>query len=408
MGRDMSAQDNTTKKPTKIRTPAEARACLQDAQLIKPDDDTSAPDMLAGALVQISLFPGLSQAARDAMHSVALLLVQAKLAVNVEAVAEGLLERMMGKLAEAVKEVTMAAVTEVKSTSSTLTESSMQIAATAILYRDTLKSMATSSTASAATLDARVRAWEGVKAWQILVDVSSPGQQLHQGANNVQLVSLANDTLKGMEDPPLHHFIGARQLNNSGLLLEMDSKDAASWLGGSLARATFLGRFAPDAAFKSRTYSLVVQFVPLHFKPDDSNKLHTLEELNGLPTNAFLQAHWIKPLYHRAAEQTCRHVLAVMTRPKDANKILTDGLIICQKRVCAEKCKKEPTHCLKCHGWGHLSYDCQLPYSICGTCSSRHRTPECSNRDKPHCTSCHVDGHPSWDRRCPVFLSLLF
>ena len=85
MGRDTSAQDDTTKKLTKIHTPAEARACLQDAQLIEPDDDTSAPDTLAGALVQISLFPGLSQAARDATHSVALLLVQTKLAIDREA-----------------------------------------------------------------------------------------------------------------------------------------------------------------------------------------------------------------------------------------------------------------------------------------------------------------------------------
>ena len=40
MGRDTSAQDDTAKKPTKIRTPAEACTCLQDAQLIEPDDDT--------------------------------------------------------------------------------------------------------------------------------------------------------------------------------------------------------------------------------------------------------------------------------------------------------------------------------------------------------------------------------
>ena len=107
----------------------------------------------------------------------------------------------------------------------------------------------------------------------------------------------------------------------------MDSEDATSWLGRSLARAAFLGRFAPNATFKSRTYSLVVQFVPLHFKPDDSNELRTLEGLNGFPINAFLRACWIKPLYCREAEQTCRHMLAVMTRPEDVNKLLTDSLI---------------------------------------------------------------------------------
>ena len=252
-------------------------------------------------------------------------------------------------------------------------------------------------------MDARVRAQEGVKAQQALIDAPDPSQQLHQGTDNIQLVSLANDVLKDVEDPPPHRFVGARRLNNGRLLLEMDSEEATTWLSGPFARAAFLGRFAPNAAFKSRTYSLVIQFVPLHFKLNDDNELHALEELNRLPPNAFHQVCWIKPPYRRVAAQTCGHVLAVMTHPEDANKILTDALIICQKWVYAEKCKKEPTCFLKCHSWGHVSYDCQQPYSICGTCAGR--TPECSNRGRPHCTSCHVDGHPSWDWHCPVFLS---
>ena len=99
----------------------------------------------------------------------------------------------------------------------------------------------------------------------MLIDASAPNQPLHQAANNPQLVSLANDVLRGMDDPPTHHFVGARQLNNGGLLLEMDSEEATAWFGGPHNKATFLSWFAPDAAFKSRTYSLVVQFVPLHF-----------------------------------------------------------------------------------------------------------------------------------------------
>ena len=94
-----------------------------------------------------------------------------------------------------------------------------------------------------------------------------------------------------------------------------------------------------------------------------------------------------------------------MTHPEDVNKVLTDGLVICQKRVYAEKCKKEPTRYLKCHGWGHMSYDCQQPFSTCGTCASHHRTSDCTNRGRPRCVSCHMDGHLSWDWQCPTFLN---
>ena len=184
----------------------------------------------------------------------------------------------------------------------------------------------------------------------------------------------------------------------------MNSEEAATWLNSPDNKTPFLSQFAPDAALKPQTYSLVVQFMPLHFRPDSDSSLREVEDANQLPKNAVLRAHWIKPAYHWAPEQTCGHVLLVMTKPADANVILTNGLVICQKRVYAEKCKKEPTRCLKCHGWGHMSYDCQQPFSVCGTCAGHHCTSDCTNHDKPSCVLCKADGHASWDRHCPIFL----
>ena len=63
------------KKTSRIRTTKEGRACLIEAQLVESDDTLDA-DTLAGVLVQISFFPGMSQATRDAVRAVALLLAQ--------------------------------------------------------------------------------------------------------------------------------------------------------------------------------------------------------------------------------------------------------------------------------------------------------------------------------------------
>ena len=69
----------------------------------------------------------------------------------------------------------------------------------------------------------------------------------------------------------------------------------------------------------------------------------------------------------------------------------------------AEKCKREPLHCLKCHGWGHLAASCESPKDICGTCALQHRTAICTNRENPWCVLCKVSGHSSWDCCCLIF-----
>src|SRR6266481_3540623 len=116
--------------------------------------------------------------------------------------------------------------------------------------------------------------------------------------------------------------------------------------------------------------------------------------------SSILQARWIKPPHRWSQGQTCVHAIFVISNPAAANKVLMDGLLVCQKHIYAEKCKKEPMRCLKCHGWGHLSYDCMQQYDTCGTCAGRHCTPDCKDSRWPRCVSCQTVGHPSWDRQC--------
>ena len=59
----------------KIYTMKEGHECLEAAQLIEPDDMLDI-DTLAGMLVQISLFLGMSQAMRDSMCATTLLMAK--------------------------------------------------------------------------------------------------------------------------------------------------------------------------------------------------------------------------------------------------------------------------------------------------------------------------------------------
>ena len=99
----------------------------------------------------------------------------------------------------------------------------------------------------------------------------------------------------------------------------------------------------------------------------------------------------------------CGHIILVTSAAEVANKILTNGLLVCQKRVYAEKCKKEPTCCLKCQGWDHLSYSCMQAFNTCGMCMGHHKTASCSPGAQLRCVSCRMEGHASWSRFCPTF-----
>jgi hypothetical protein len=252
--------------------------------------------------------------------------------------------------------------------------------------------------------DARVRAREGIKLRQVLIDAATPGEKILEDMDNTELARKANEVVSTMGAIDTHRIVSARRLSNGGIVFEFTSEEAAKWVNEAQHRIQFTQAIALDARIKTRLYPLVLQFILLHFGPERSNELRAIEGHNKLPCGAIDKARWLKPTHRRSPNQTCGHALFTFTSPETANKVLTDGLIICQKRVYAEKCKKEPIRCLKCHRWNHLSYACPQQHDTCGTCGDRHKTSTCAESGKMRCTSCKTDDHTSWDRACPTFL----
>jgi hypothetical protein len=139
-----------------------------------------------------------------------------------------------------------------------------------------------------------------------------------------------------------HKAVSAKRLNNGGILFELDSEEAAKWMNEAQHRIQFTEALASDARIKTRLFPLVLQFIPLHFEPDKDNEIRNIENTNKHPLGAIDRARWLKPTHRWAPNETCGHALITFTNPETANKVLTNGLIICQKRVFAEKCKKNP------------------------------------------------------------------
>ena len=75
-GMSKKAMHSAPKEMLKIHTVEEGQACLEEVQLINLEGVLDL-NMLASTLVQISLFPGMSQVVRDTIHAVTLLMAQA-------------------------------------------------------------------------------------------------------------------------------------------------------------------------------------------------------------------------------------------------------------------------------------------------------------------------------------------
>ena len=120
-----------------------------------------------------------------------------------------------------------------------------------------------------------------------------------------------------------------------------------------------------------------------------------------------LWARWAKPIHRRSPEQRTAHLILTYTSADTANRAITNGLHICNRRCYVERVKIEPTRCLRCQGWNHFSKECQEEISRCGNCSKNHRMSDCLMPEERICVSCMSEGHASWSRECPTFIKKL-
>ena len=296
-----------------------------------------------------------------------------------------------------------------------LTDNTIKLTETTASYKDVLANTAPCrppgniAPSHASALAPRLQAREGVRARQVLIDVDDctrPEAEALLVSSIMDLKRRLDKALGSCGDdgaPALYKARAVTRLKNGGILMELESDEAVEWFMHSGIWKKFVAGLHPEAIIKLRNYHIVAQFVLLSFKPDKDDGLREVKESNSMKTGDIQRVRWIKPISRQLPAQTCSHIILSFTSPDTANEASAHGLFICQKKVYAEKCKKEPLHCLKCHGWGHLAHDCSATFDTCSTCTQHHRADTCKNMAWPHCVSCGTVEHASWARACPVF-----
>ena len=186
----------------------------------------------------------------------------------------------------------------------------------------------------------------------------------------------------------------------------MDLDAGAAWLKDKNNAKSLCDSLGPGLAFKTRLYSILVYNASTALDPDNTDHMKEIAEANDISENGLTSMRWVKPAHrHDRADQRSAHLILTFSNIDDANRAISTGLHICQKRLRVAKPKKEPLCCMKCHNWNHVAWECIAPTDTCSTCGgNNHWTKDCNNKEKRHCVSCNTNDHASWSRTCPTFL----
>jgi hypothetical protein len=249
----------------------------------------------------------------------------------------------------------------------------------------------------------RVAAKEGIKARQFLMEGLAHTKFSHTDTFQLKTeLNLILGTL-GLQDGKIRSI---SKLRSGGALLEMDSDTATKWLAEGENWAKLCTKIGPGVVFQPRVHNLIAFNVPLGISPEDQK--HRLEvcEANSLDKDTITATgmKWVKPVHRRSPTQRTAHLTLTFNDADAANRAITNGLYICNRRCHIEKIKCEPTRCLKCQGWNHFAKECLEETDTCGNCTKKHRTNECPTPTLRRCVSCKTDDHASWSRDCPTFI----
>jgi hypothetical protein len=254
--------------------------------------------------------------------------------------------------------------------------------------------------------DPRMMAREDIKKRQVLIDENASDGELRL-MDPPAITKKLNEAIADIDETndKERRVKSIRKLTNGGIIMEMGNAESARWIQRDEIAEKFIAKLKIAVTFKKWLYNTIAFFVPLTFNPDSEANMEELAETNNTEANIITKAKWAKPPERRHPTQRSGHLLISFSDPEIANRAILDGLIICNKRVKIQKCKKEPLRCLKCHRWNHVAANCDKDVNVCGTCGNTdHQTRDCQNKETQRCISCGTNNHPSWDWNCPTFL----
>lgn len=144
-----------------------------------------------------------------------------------------------------------------------------------------------------------------IRACQIILD-PKPGTSLFPpGTSNKDIAARLKEAIGNIRDDntPPGYVRAVSVLRNGGVAAELNTEELATWLRSPTGRALLEGQFESTVSFRSRTFAIVLEYLPIRLQLDDAEFLRHVETENSLPTDSLTSIRWIKPPARRSSEQ---------------------------------------------------------------------------------------------------------
>ena len=355
-----------------VKDAIEAKSHLEKEQWINEGEDVTY-EALARTLLAHVVLPKVAHETANIMKAVAYLMV-AKLQDGVaqgvaQTIAELLkhsiatmtvdirnsLETHTGKIAEAAQSQTTIAE-NMQKTQEEMAESVRKAATQAKSYSQIAASPPTPRASPSAPpvthSQLQIQNREQIKRRQILIDFNKAGDLQLEIMDEKTLNRKATDAIRTCfaidsdNRPAEVRLKTSTLLRNGGLLLELNSDEAASWLKSGDIIDRFLENLGSGANVKNRTYQVIVHFVLVSFNPTNKEHVRGYEEHNNIADGSIIKAEWIKPVEDRKAGQKVATLCVFHKDAELANSILKQGVCVFNKCVEPKHLHKEQIRCL--------------------------------------------------------------
>ena len=383
-----------------VKDSLEGRKFLEKHSLLCPPGEPPTHMSLSICLHQISMMGGMPKQAINAVRSVAFLLEEME-DTSIHETLRSALDVQMTEFTSDMKTIIEDAKEMLNNNAKTVEERIAKITIpTQALPRALTNTYASILVNPPAHANPRVAAREGIRARQFLLEGIKNSKFSH--LDNLQLKAEFNRILSEI-GPSTGKIRSAISSRGGGTVIEADNDETAAWLSRPDNQRNLCEKIGSNAEFRNRPYNIIAFNVPIAMNPESADHRTEICEANDLEPSTITSAKWAKAVERRSANLRTAHLILTLNNADTANRAITNGLLICNRRCHVERTKREPTRCLKCQGWNHIARECTEEKDTCGNCAGPHRTASCLTNEK-RCVSCKSDDHASWSRSCPTFL----